>query len=223
MPAMPSLIALTGIAGTSFVLALSGALMPGPLLTVTVAEAARRGTRAGPLIITGHALLELVLVLAVVKGLGPYLKASPVIGTIALVGGFLLLLLGTTMLRQASGMSLEPETAAATATAAPTGNPILLGIVGSLSNPYWILWWVTIGLGYLATAGRFGWAGISAFFLGHIAADYGWYILVAFGVSRGRKIGSDRGYRLLIRACGLFLIGFGGWFLYAAWGYLGQG
>ena len=49
---------------TSFVIALSGALMPGPLLTVTISESARRGFVAGPLLIAGHGLLELALVVA---------------------------------------------------------------------------------------------------------------------------------------------------------------
>ena len=51
-------LVLAGLASTSFIVALSGALMPGPLLTVTVGEAARRGFWAGPLIMVGHALLE---------------------------------------------------------------------------------------------------------------------------------------------------------------------
>lgn len=216
MPTLTSILVLAGIAGTSFTLALSGALMPGPLLTMTVAEAARRGTRAGPLVITGHALLELLLVIAVIKGLGPYLKQPPVIGTISLVGGLLLLLMGLEMVRKAAGLSLQHQTQAPAA----GGNPVLMGIIGSLSNPYWIIWWVTIGLGYLSTAGRFGPAGIVAFFLGHIAADYGWYGLVSYGVSRGRSLASDRGYQFLIRACGLFLLVFGAWFLSTAWNYL---
>ncbi len=64
---------LAAIFGGSFTLALSGALMPGPLLTVTVAESARIGFRAGPLLMTGHAVLELLLVIAIVYGLGPFL------------------------------------------------------------------------------------------------------------------------------------------------------
>ena len=52
---------LAGVPITSFIVALSGALMPGPLLTLTVGEAARR-VLGGPLIIVGHALLELALV-----------------------------------------------------------------------------------------------------------------------------------------------------------------
>ncbi len=171
---MDSIFILASIAGTSFTLALSGALMPGPLLTVTMAEAARRGTRAGPLVITGHAILELLLVLAIIKGLGVYLNKPPVIGAISLLGGIILLIMGMDMIRKAASMYLGGESP--TGEHRPAGNLILMGFMISLANPYWIIWWVTIGLGYLSTAGHFGVAGIIAFFLGHIAADYGWYI-----------------------------------------------
>jgi threonine/homoserine/homoserine lactone efflux protein len=220
MQTMSSVFALAGIAGTSFTLALSGALMPGPLLTVTVTESARRGVRAGPLVITGHAILELLLVVAVIKGLGPILKIPPVIGTISLLGGIILLAMGIDMVRKASTLSLQQE-------AVPKGrkvfgHPLILGFVASLANPYWIIWWVTIGLGYLTTAGHLGLPGILAFFLGHITADYGWYILIALGVSRGKSIAPDRGYQVLIRCCGLFLVGFGCWFLTSAYGYFAR-
>ena len=212
-----SLFAIAGIAGTSFSLALSGALMPGPLLTITIAEAARRGTWAGPLLITGHAFLELLLVVMIIMGLGPYLKAPPIIGTISLLGGIILLGMGGDMVRKASTLSLCQETVSDSQR--HFNHPVILGIVGSLANPYWILWWVTIGFGYMATARRFGVPGLVAFFLGHIAADYGWYILIALGISRGKTIISDKGYRIMIRCCGIFLLGFGGWFLVTALQY----
>jgi len=220
MQTMSSVLALTGIAATSFTLALSGALMPGPLLTVTMAEAARRGVRAGPLVITGHAILELFLVVAVIKGLGPILKIPPVIGTISLLGGMILLGMGVDMVRKASSLSLRQQAGPNSQKA--FGHPVILGFVGSLANPYWIIWWVTIGLGYLTTAGHLGIPGVSAFFLGHITADYGWYTLIALGISRGQSISSDRGYQILIRCCGLFLVGFGCWFLTSAYGYFGK-
>ena len=142
---MSSIFVLAGIAATSFTLALSGALMPGPLLTVTVAEASRRGAWAGPLVITGHAILELLLVVAVIKGLGPSLKAPPVIGTISLLGGMILLVMGVDMVRKASTLSLRQETDPGCQRR--FGHPVILGFVGSLANPYWTIWWVTIGLG----------------------------------------------------------------------------
>ncbi len=73
---------LAGVASTSFIVALSGALMPGPLLTVTVGEAARRGFWAGPLIMVGHSLLELALVLLLLVGLGAWLNQPVILGTV---------------------------------------------------------------------------------------------------------------------------------------------
>jgi len=64
------MLEMAAIFSASFTLALSGALMPGPLFTITISESARRGFRAGPLLMVGHALLEVVLVAAVVQGLG---------------------------------------------------------------------------------------------------------------------------------------------------------
>ena len=49
---------LAALGATSFVIAFSGAIMPGPLLTITIGESVKRGARAGPLIIVGHAILE---------------------------------------------------------------------------------------------------------------------------------------------------------------------
>ena len=70
--------ALFTIFCTSFILALSGALMPGPLLTVTVSESSRRGAHVGPMMIFGHSLLELALVIALLSGLAPFLVRDDV-------------------------------------------------------------------------------------------------------------------------------------------------
>ena len=204
--------------GGSFTLALSGVLTPGPILTLTVAESARRGFKAGPLIITGHVLLELLLVLAIIQGLGSYLKSSLVMGIIASVGGCMLIWLGVGMLRTAGNVSLHEERGGATFRRTP--HPIIMGLLASLSNPYWTLWWATIGLGYLVAAMKFGLWGVIAFFFGHIAADFSWYSIISFGISRGKTLLKDKTYQIMIRACGVFLLGFGAWFLVAAKGYL---
>ena len=67
------MMALLAIFGGSFLIALSGALMPGPLFTLSVRETLRRGFWVGPLVATGHALIELVLVIALALGLSQFL------------------------------------------------------------------------------------------------------------------------------------------------------
>ena len=76
--------------GSAFVVALSGALMPGPLLTVTVAHSPRFGWTFGPLAILGHAILELGLISLVFLGAGPLLRSGGVQSAVGLIGGSIL-------------------------------------------------------------------------------------------------------------------------------------
>lgn len=214
------MLELLAIGAGSFTVALSGALMPGPLFTITITESVRRGFRAGPLLMIGHAVLELAVVVAVVLGLGPFLKKPTVMGAIALFGGGFLLLMGLDMVRSAARLTLNLH--AETARRVTGRHPLVLGVLASLSNPYWTLWWATIGLGYLVAAMKVGPWGVGIFFIGHIAADFAWYSLVSLGVTKGAHLMGDRSYQWVLRLCGVFLVGFGVWFLWSAKGFLSQ-
>ncbi len=187
--------------------------MPGPLLTVTISESARRGYIAGPLLMVGHGVLELALVVAIRFGLDAYLKMAPVMAASALFGGSVLLYLGIEMVRTAGRQSIQDRSQGSSA---PGRTPVLTGALTSLANPYWTLWWATIGLGYMTTISGTGLPGTAVFFAGHIAADFAWYSMVSFGVSRGVTVMRDRSYQVLVRVCGVFLVLFGGWFLVTA-------
>ncbi|MBT4089670.1 MAG: LysE family transporter, partial [Deltaproteobacteria bacterium] len=125
---------------TSFMIAFSGALMPGPFLTATISETSKRGFYAGPLMIVGHGLLELLLVVALMLGLAPILKNDTVFGAIALSGAFILLWMAFGMFR--SLPSLQMLT---TSEDVRRGGLIATGILMSVANPYWTIWWATIG------------------------------------------------------------------------------
>ncbi|MGQ1947608.1 LysE family transporter [Geofilum sp. OHC36d9] len=188
---------------TSFIIAFSGAMMPGPLLTVTISESTHRGMAAGPLLITGHAMLEIALIIALILGLGPVFK-QPLFFMITSFAG------GAVMLWMAWGMfkSLPSLTIAKSETNKTKHNLLVTGAIMSLVNPYWIIWWATIGLGYIVYAQEYGTTGIIIFFLGHIAGDYIWYSAISTAVSKGRKLFTDKIYRRLIAVCGTFLVGF---------------
>ena len=188
---------------TSFIVALSGAVMPGPLLTVTISESPRRGMMTGPLLIAGHAALELALVAALLMGLAPLLTMAPVFIVIALAGSAVLLWMGIGMLRSLPTMRLETG-----AKRLERRNLIVSGIVMSLVNPYWSIWWATIGLGYILHSMKAGTMGVAAFFSGHILGDLFWYAAVSTAVWKGRRLLSDRGYRFLIGTCAVLLIVF---------------
>lgn len=202
---------------SSFLIALSGALMPGPLLTVTVSEATRRGAVAGPLMILGHGILELALVLALLSGLAPFLQRDDVFVAISLAGGTILLWMAVSMFRSLPGLSLNYSAAEG-----KKQNLILTGIIFSLANPYWLIWWASIGLGYIVYSVQFGVAGVVSFFAGHILADFAWYAFISFGVAKGRRFFNDSAYRGLIGGCALFLLLFSGYFLYSGIERMGE-
>ena len=194
---------LLGITLSSFLIALSGAAMPGPVLTVTVSETAKRGFKAGPLIVLGHGLLEMVLIALILFGFAAFVTSPGVIGLIGLAGGVVLLGLAYGMLKDLPNLHLDLSPGED----AP-GNPIVAGILTSLANPYWTIWWATIGLGYMVFAMKFGMAGVLFFFIGHITADLAWYSGVSFLVTRGKRYISDSVYRGIILVCAMVLVFF---------------
>jgi len=98
--------------------------------------------------------------------------------------------------------------------------PIAAGILTSLSNPYWFIWWATIGLNFASLALRQGALGLASFYTGHILSDLAWYSLVAAAVSSGRRICPRGVYVALLVGCGLALVGLGGRFFFGALGGL---
>lgn len=192
----------------SFVIGFSGAMMPGPMLTVTIHEAARRGFWAGPLVVLGHAVLELTVVVALVLGLGTLVREPLFLGVVGLVGGAVLLWMAWGMLRGLPSLTLALE-----AGGGPAGGPVVGGVVTSVTNPYFTLWWATVGLSYITLTAGTGWVGPTVFYTGHILSDLVWYSLVSAILHFGRKFLSDRAYRGLVGACALLLVGFGALFV----------
>lgn len=194
--------------------------MPGPLLAASVSEAARRGFRAGPLLVLGHAIVELLLVVALVWGLSEVLEQSLVAGIIGVVGGLFLLGMAFALLRQARRavapleVSLQP---------ARQGRWLIAtGAVLSVANPFWIMWWATVGTTWVLWSLAAGAIGVVVFYLGHILSDLGWYSMVSLVVARGRRLMSLRVYRGLLLACGVALIGLGVYFVVSGAGFLAE-
>ena len=185
---------------SSLAIAFSGAMMPGPLLSATISESVKRGPSAGPLFMLGHGILEIFLIIALFLGLAPFIKHPVVFKVIALAGGSFMIYMAVGMFRGLRSLSIED-----TASKSINGNIVLLGAGMSLANPYWIIWWATIGLGYIISAGELGVSGIAAFFAGHILADTLWYSFVSFSVAKSRKIMNNRIYRIVIGVCAGFL------------------
>lgn len=191
---------------TSFVVAFSGAMMPGPLMTATISESAIRGPWVGPKMIAGHAILEILLLVALFFGLEPLFKQELFFIIVSLVGGGIMIWMATGMFRSIPTLEIKTDT-----TSSKRMNLYLSGILMSLANPYWIIWWATIGLGYVLISKAQGITGVIFFFAGHILGDLVWYSVISFAVGKGRRFFSNRTYKILVGACAVFLVGFAVW------------
>jgi threonine/homoserine/homoserine lactone efflux protein len=200
---------LLGIFFSSLGIGFSGALMPGPLLSVAVAESYKKGFWAGPVLVIGHAIPELVLAILFSLGLNKVLHDKAVVGVIGIVGGLFLAWLAVRIfLEVRKGITIDLE-----AKQEIGWGPLVAGVWASLSNPGWVVWWATIGARYILLSLDHGIVGLAFFYTGHVLADLVWYSLVSFFVSRGRGRLSDRVYHGLLYACSIMVLVFAGLFL----------
>ena len=209
---MDGSLGLISIFGSAFLIGFSGALMPGPMFALVLSGSSRSGFKAGPLTVLGHGILELALVIGLVLGLGSILQNETVFKIIGIVGGGVLVYLGVDMIRSLRQVRIDLKKDGKD----PDKSLILHGIITSLSNPYWVMWWATIGMALMLSASKYRLWGVVVFFIGHILADLVWYSSVSFAVDRGRKFLSQKVYQSIIAVCGVLLIGFGIYFVYGA-------
>lgn len=204
------------ILSMSFVTGLSGALMPGPVLAITISSVIQMGFIAVIMIMIGHSILELGIVIALALGLKNVLKNRYVTGFIGVIGGLVMLWFSYGMIKSAYlGISAPQATSAVQSTTITGLDLILKGLVTSASNPYWIIWWATIGATYMLVSLEGNFLSISSFYIGHISSDFVWYCAVALALVLGKQVFSDKVYMVLIILCGIFLIYMGIYFFYS--------
>ncbi len=205
---------LLSIALSSFLLGLSGALSPGPLLTLTIAESIKRGPWVGPLLILGHAVLEFALIVAIVFGFDAVLRIPLVQIVMMAIGSVMLVFMALLTWRSSKEDFSKLLDVKISRTDTKLLRFPLTGIYMSISNPFWTIWWATVGVMYLGIAIEYKWWGIMFFFAGHILADFVWYTLVSFSLSKGRRFISPKWYRNILIGCACVLFLFAGFFLY---------
>jgi len=183
------------------------------MLALTITETAKRGFWAGPLLVLGHGILELALVIALVLGLSQIIIGDLVTGWIGIIGGIALVVMGIHIIDSNWHKNITVIPSDTPINTRQRGKWILSGVLISLSNPYWLIWWIIIGLPVLLWSLKLGAGGVASFFSGHILADLVWYALVSFVIVSGKRIIKDKAYHWLLNICGLFLIGLGAYFI----------
>ncbi len=197
----------------AFVIGLTGALAPGPTLVATVNSSLKNGWLSGPKVSLGHASVEMLIFLLILMGLSGAAESYRV--PISLIGGSALIVFGALTFRGASSATM------ATADSEISSNPYIAGALTSAANPYFWIWWLSVGSALLLDGLRGGVLLAVAFMIGHWGADFGWYTLVSTSIDKGRSILSERGYRYVLSACGIFLMLFGLYYLSGAFNAIG--
>ncbi|HOP93971.1 MAG TPA: LysE family transporter [Acetivibrio thermocellus] len=186
--------------------------MPGPMLGVTIDGSLKKSWMAGPLIVLGHGILELLLIAVMTFGLKDFFSNLTVAGFIGLFGGLFLAWMGYGMIKSAVGKSVSLN-GQRTGNNSYLRNLVFTGIYVSATNPYFIIWWASTGMESIRRAYEIGLLGVLFFYVGHILSDFAWYTLISVAVSRGKKLVSDAVYSRIVLLLGIFIIAFSFYFI----------
>ena len=200
-------MSLLAFYGFIIAISLSGVMSPGPLTAFLIMRG-KESPWAGIWITLGHALAEIPLILGLFFGLQPFFEIQGMRAGVSLAGGGVLLYLGSAIFRTSrSGPGGRSKVYRA---GALTGGVLLTAL-----NPYWILWWLTVGASIITRTSEFGWlAGLSGMIFIHLLADAAWAVFITWSSSRGRRLIGDAGWRRIEQGCAWVMLGFGAFFFY---------
>ena len=194
--------------GAVGVISLSGVMMPGPVMIAAIAKGSEN-KHAGLWIALGHLIVEIPLIALIAMGFYYILTDNWVQGIIGIGGGALLLYMGIQMIRMREEKEVVEK--------AFPGHPILAGIITTIGNPYFILWWATIGATLIIGALEFGIIGIVGFIIVHETCDVLWDWFLSYSVHRSKDMWTDKSHAIIFGVCGAVLVVFGVYFMMAFW------
>jgi threonine/homoserine/homoserine lactone efflux protein len=195
-----------------FSVGLTGALVPGPMLFATIEISLKKGWLTGPWVVFGHMIVEVVLYILILLGAAS-LVDSGMISAIFLVGGLSLLAFGLLTLKDARAAASSARISQDSSGLKLTSSPTLIGLITSVSNPYFWIWWLTAGGALVLKEYELGIITAAAYMLGHWTADLSWFTVVSGSFSHGKNLLSQNMHRYILYTCGIFLVIFGFYFM----------
>ena len=190
------------------IISLSGVMMPGPLTAASLAAGPTR-RHAGLLISVGHGIVEFPLIVLIMGGLAGVVRHEGFRVGVALAGGVLLLAMGASMLRRAPGRDVPARRYGGRGL-------VLTGILLSVGNPYFLLWWATVGLALATQAVRLGVLAFGLFAVVHWLCDLIWLEVLSLAAFKGSQLLGGRSGRVITWVCAGALLVFGVVFIVGA-------
>jgi len=203
-------------AGEVVLLSASGVLSPGPLFLMNLVYGTKQGYRAGLKIASGHAMIEFPLIIILAISFFQ-LTNTPIVTynltVLGLVGGtsiimFAIIQIVNTTRKEKRKNIFNSDNHRVSLIA---NKPVLLGIIFSALNPFFIAWWLTVGLKLISDSiSLFGVIiGSILLFSFHIWMDYVWLILTSYLISKGVSIINTRYYYFLLVGLNIILTFYG--------------
>ena len=192
-----------GFALTVVIISVSGVMSPGPLFTANIMHGLKEGTQSGLKIAAGHTVIELPLIILLAVGVISLETIPEFKTTIVLLGA--IGLFGFAGLQIKNALTKKIQTGIQVKHGA-----FLTGVLFSALNPFFIIWWLTIGFKLISDSIEiWSYWGIGILFGVHIWMDFVWLGFVAFSASKAGNILSNQNYRILMIALSGVLIYFG--------------
>jgi len=186
------------------VISFSGVMAPGPMFAVTLAKS-YKSPLAGTQIALGHAVIEVPLILLIYFGFAQFFQNSIVQLVLSVLGGGMIIWLGIGMFRIRTEVVQKGKDL--------PYNAFTAGIITSVFNPFFLLWWATIGSMLVMRFLDFGITGIVIFIIVHWLCDLIWLSLISILIYRTHTLWGLKFQEWVFIACSLLLVGFGGWFM----------
>jgi len=189
------------------VISLSGVMAPGPVSAVTVGKG-NESPHAGAWVAIGHGIVEFPLMIAIFYGFGYLLNLAHVEAIIAFVGGLFLLVMGVGMFQGMAQVEIGSSTY--------TRSPVVAGILLSLGNPYFLIWWATVGAALILRSVSFGMLGFVTFALAHWLCDFLWSCFLSALSFKGGRFFGQKFQKIVFATSGIFLLFFSGKYILGA-------
>jgi threonine/homoserine/homoserine lactone efflux protein len=183
------------------VVSLSGVMMPGPVTAAAIVMGARN-RYAGALMAVGHGIVEFPLMVLITLGTKEIIASSPIKIVIGLAGGAFLVIMAIQMLKSLESANKSQVTVS-------KSMPVLAGVILSGGNPYFFVWWATVGLALATTATGLGVWAFVLFAIVHWLCDLIWLEALSWASFKGSVLISPRRQRIVMLVCAIVLFGFG--------------
>ncbi|NLX12917.1 MAG: LysE family transporter [Phycisphaerales bacterium] len=191
---------------STLLISLSGVMAPGPVTAATLA-AGSRTRHAGARIALGHGVVEFPLMLLIMAGMNRVFEIKGVQIGIGLMGGIMLILMGGQVFKD---LARKNDSTARYA----DRSPVWIGILLTGGNPYFLLWWATVGMALAVRAWQLGAVAFAMFAMVHWLCDLIWLESLSQASYRGTRWMGERTQKMIGLICGSALVVFGLSFLW---------